>query len=160
LPKTATAVRDKTLLKYEREHVTRLEMQSPSEHIVLTATGPRQYTLEQPVQTTGDGDAISSLLWDIKELKAKDFVAETAEALDLKGPEPPRLRVIVWEKAPTAQEATQYELVFGAEAPDGQGVYVRLGEGPVIYLVGTTEAQRIMSKTVFALRNKKILAST
>ena len=37
LPKTATAVRDKTLLKYEREHVTRLEMQSPGEHIVITA---------------------------------------------------------------------------------------------------------------------------
>ena len=160
LPKTATAVRDKTLLKYEREHVTRLEMQSPSEHIVITTTGPRQYAMEQPVQTIGDGDIISSLLWDIKELKAKDFVAETSDALDLYGLDMPRLRITLWEKAPTAQEATQHALVFGAEAPDGQGIYVRLGEGPIIYLVGTTEAQRIMSKTAFELRNKKILAST
>src|SRR5215471_8496594 len=63
-------------------------------------------------------------------------------------------------KAPTAQEATQHELLLGAEAPDGQGVYARLGEGPVIYLVGKTEAERIMSKTAFDLRNKKIWAFT
>jgi len=160
LPKTVTAVRDKTLLQYEREHITRLEMQAPNEHIVITTTGPRQYAMEQPVQTAGDGDTISSLLWDIKELKAKEFVAETPEALDLYGLDPPRLRITLWEKAPTAQEATQHELVFGTEAPDGQGIYVRLGEGPIIYLVGTAEAQRIMSKTAFDLRNKKVLAYT
>jgi len=160
LPKTATAVRDKTLLQYEREHITRLETQSPNEHIVLTTTGPRQYAMEQPVQTAGDGDAISGLLWDIKELKAKEFVAETSEALELYGLDAPRLRIALWEKAPTAQEATQHALVFGAAAPDGQGIYARLAEAPVIYLVGTTEAQRIMGKTVFDLRNKKIVAFT
>src|SRR5262249_11307395 len=160
LPKTATAVRDKTLLKFKREHITSLEVQSPNEHIIITTTGPRQYTMEQPVQTAGDGDAISSWLWDIKELKAKEFVAEMPEALDLYGLDAPRLRITLWEKPPTAQETTQHTLVFGAEAPDGQGIYVRLGEGPVIYLVGTTEAQRIMSKTASDLRNKKILAST
>jgi Domain of unknown function (DUF4340) len=160
LPKTATAVRDKTLLKYEREHITRLEMQSPSEHIVVTTTGPRQYAMEQPVQTAGDSDTISSLLWDIKELKAKEFVAETPDALERYGLDTPRLRLTLWEKAPTAQEATQHEIIFGSAAPDGQGIYVRLGEGSVIYLVGATEAQRIMSKTAFDLRNKKVLAST
>ncbi len=157
LPKTATVLRDKTLMKYEREHITRLEIQAPDEHIVITNTGPRQYTMEQPVQTPGDGEAIYSLLWDIQDLKAKDFVAETPDALDLYGLDAPRRRITVWEKAPTAQEATQHELLLGAEAPDGQGIYARLGEGPVIYLVGNTEAQRIMSKTAFDLRNKKNL---
>jgi hypothetical protein len=160
VPKTATAVRDKTLMKYEREHITRLEIQAPNEHIVITSTGPRQYTMEQPVQTPGDGDAIYSLLWDIQDLKAKDFVAETPDALDLYGLDAPRQRITVWEKAPAAQEAVQHELLLGAEAPDGQGIYAKLGEGPVIYLVGNTEAQRIMSKTAFDLRNKKIFAFT
>jgi Domain of unknown function (DUF4340) len=160
LPKTATALRDKTLMKYEREHITRLEIQAPNEHMVITSTGPRQYTIEQPVQTPGDGEAIYSLLWDIQDLKAKDFVAETPDALDLYGLDAPRRRITVWEKAPAAQEATQHELLLGAEAPDGQGVYARLGEGPVIYLVGNTETQRIMSKTAFDLRNKKLFAFT
>jgi len=160
LPKTATALRDKTLMKYEREHITRLEIQTPNEHMVITSTGSRQYTMEQPVQTPGDGEAIYSLLWDIQDLKAKDFVAETPDALDLYGLDAPRQRITVWEKAPAAQEATQHELLLGAEAPDGQGIYARLGEGPVIYLVGNTEAQRIMSKTAFDLRNKKIFAFT
>jgi len=160
LPKTATALRDKTLMKYEREHITHLEIQAPNERMVITSTGPRQYTIEQPVQTPGDGEAIYSLLWDIQDLKAKDFVAETPDALDLYGLDAPRRRITVWEKAPAAQEATQHELLLGAEAPDGQGVYARLGEGPVIYLVGNTEAQRIMSKTAFDLRNKKLFAFT
>ena len=160
LPKTATALRDKTLMKYEREHITHLEIQAPNEHMVITSTGPRQYTIEQPVQTPGDGEAIYSLLWDIQDLKAKDFVAETPDALDLYGLDAPRRRITVWEKAPAAQEATQHELLLGAEAPDGQGVYARLGEGPVIYLVGNTETQRIMSKTAFDLRNKKLFAFT
>jgi hypothetical protein len=160
LPKTATALRDKTLLKYEREHITRLEIEAPNEHMVITNTGPRQYTIEQPVQTPGDGDAIYSLLWDIQDLKAKDFVAETPDALDLYGLDAPHRRITVWEKAPAAQEATQHELLLGAEAPDGQGIYARLGAGPVIYLVGNTEAQRIMNKTAFDLRNKKIFALT
>jgi len=116
--------------------------------------------MEQPVQTPGDGDAIYSLLWDIQDLKAKDFVAETPDALDLYGLDAPRQRITVWEKAPAAQEVTQHELLLGAEAPDGQGIYARLGEGPVIYLVGNTEAQRIMSKTALDLRNKKIFAFT
>lgn len=160
LPKTATALRDKTLLHYEREHITRLEMQAPHAHIALTNTGPRQFAMEQPLSTAGDGDAVSSLLWDIRELKAQEFVAETSEALELYGLDTPRLRVTLWEKAPAAQEATRHELVFGAEAPDGQGVYVKLGEGAIIYLVGNAEAQRIMSKTAFDLRNKKLLAFT
>ena len=160
LPKTATALRDKTLMKYDREHITRLEIQAPNEDIVITNTGPRQYTIEQPVQTPGDGDAIYNLLRDIQDLKAKDFVAETPDALDLYGLDAPRRRITVWEKAPTAQEATQHELLLGAEAPDGQGIYARLAEGPVIYLVGNTEAQRIMTKTAFDLRNKKIFAFT
>jgi hypothetical protein len=160
LPKTATTLRDKTLIKFERENVTRLEIQAPNEHIVITSSGPRQYTMEQPVHTPGDSDAIYSLLWDIQDLKVKDFVAETPDALDLYGLDVPQRRITVWEKAPAAQEATQHELILGAEAPDGQGLYARLGAGPVIYLVGNTETQRILSKTAFDLRNKKIFAFT
>ena len=160
LPKTATTLRDKTLIKFERENMTRLEIHAPNEHIVITSSGPRQYTMEQPVHTPGDSDAIYSLLWDIQDLKVKDFVAETPDALDLYGLDVPQWRIAVWEKAPAAQDATQHELVLGAEAPDGQGLYARLGAGPVIYLVGNTETQRIMSKTAFDLRNKKIFAFT
>jgi hypothetical protein len=160
LPKTMRELRDKTLLHYERDHVTRMEVHTPTETLLVTSTGPHQYTLEQPVQAAGDGDAIYSWLWDIRDLKAKDFVAETPEALERYGLDAPRWRCTVWEKAPAAQEPAIYQLVLGAEAPNGEGVYARLGEEPVIYLVGKTEAERIIQKTAFDLRNKKILAFT
>ncbi len=157
MPKTASALRDKTLLRYERDHVTRLEAHTPTETIVVTSTGVRQYTLEQPVHAPGDAEVLSSWLWDIGDLKAKDFVVETPDALSLYGLEAPGWRFTVWEKAPTASEATAHHLSLGSEAPDGQGVYARLGEGPVIYLVGHAEVERLTRHTAFTLRNKKIL---
>jgi hypothetical protein len=159
LPKTATALRDKTLLRYDRDHITRLELHSADEQIVITRTGPRQYQLEQPVSTAGDGDAIYSLLWDLKELKAKDVVAEAPEQLQPYGLEPSRLRVTLWEEAADkTQEARQHTLLIGSEAPENAGTYVRQGDRPTVYLVESAEAQRIVSKTALALRNKKLLA--
>lgn|GEM_PF-1432319 len=160
LPKTTAAVRDKTLLRYERDHVTRLELRTPQEHMVLQSDAPRQYTFEQPFKTSGDGDAIYSWLWDIRDLKALDFVAETPEALTLYGLDVPRWHLALWDKTPSAQEAARHELLIGAEAPDHRGMYARLGADPVIYLVGHAEAKRIMQKTAFDLRDKKILPFT
>lgn len=157
LPKTATALRDKTILQYDREHITRLELHAPDGEMVITRTGPRQYRLEQPIATDGDSDTIYSLLWDLKELKAKDFIAETSEASGTYGLEPPRRRVTLWEKPSDNAPETTHTLLFGAEAPDKQGTYVKLAAPPTIFLVDSLEAQRLMGRTVFELRNKKLL---
>jgi hypothetical protein len=159
LPKTATALRDKTLLQYNRERISRIELQSPDEHTVITRTGPRHYKLEQPVSAEGDNEAISSLLWDLKELKAKDFVAERPASLASYGLESPRLRVTLSEEpSGKTQKTTQHTILFGDDAPDQRGTYVRVTTQPTIYLVDRSEAQRIISTTAFDLRNKKILA--
>jgi hypothetical protein len=147
-------------MRYERDQITHLELHTPREHLVVHSSAPRQYILEQPFSTPGDSDAIYSWLWDIRDLKAKDFVAEALDALDLYGLDIPRWHMVIWDKAPNAQDPTRHELLIGAEAPDGQGMYARLGEEPVIYLVGKAEAQRIMSRTAFDLRDKKILPFT
>jgi hypothetical protein len=158
LPKTATALRDKILLHYDREHIVRLELQTPEGQIVITRTGPRQYKLEQPVATDGDSDAIYSLLWDLKELKAKDFVADTAAAPGSYGLEPPRRRITLWEKPSDNAPETQHTLLFGDENPEHQGTYVQIAERPTIALVDSLEAQRLSGRTIFDLRNKKLLA--
>jgi Domain of unknown function (DUF4340) len=159
LPKTAAALRDNTLLLYDRDRITRLELRSADEQIAITRTGARQYRLEQPVNAAGDGDAIYSLLWDLKELKAKEFAAEAPEQLEPYGLEPPRLRVTLWEEAADkGQDVRQYTLLFGSQAAEQEGIYVRQGDQPTVYLVDNGEAQRIMSKTAFALRDKKLLA--
>ena len=160
LPKTLTALRDKTLVPYERDQITRLELQSPAEHIILHNTGPRQYTMEQPWHTSGDGEAIYSLLWDIQALKAKEFVAETPAALEAYGLDTPGVRIVLSEKAPNTQEVKQYTLLFGAEAPEAQGVYVKRADAPTIYLVDKAAAQHISDKTAFDLRNRKLLTFT
>lgn len=157
LPTTAAGWRDKTLLQYDREHITRLELTAPQSTIHITRSGVRQYTLEQPMQAQGDSDTILSLLWDLKELKAKDIVADAPEALGVYGLEVPRLRITVQEERPN-QTAVQQTILFGTEADTG--VYVMLPDRPTVYLVDMQAAKRFLETTVFALQNKKILAFT
>lgn len=161
LPKTATALRDNTLLRYERDRIARLEMLSADERIVITRTGERQYQLEEPFQTAGDADTIYGLLGDLHELKAQDFVTEAPEQLTPYGLAPPRLRVTLWEEPVDKTAAvTQATLLFGGTAPAQKGMYVQLADRPTVYLVDGTAAQRILSKTAFALRDKKLLTFT
>lgn len=160
LPKTATGLRDKTLLKFERDHVARLERHTPGETLLITQTGQRQYAIEQPKAVAGDGDAIYSLLWDVRELKIKEFVAEAPATYDAYGLTTPRLRLTLWEKPPTAPDTTQHMLLMGADAADGQGVYVMTSTSAAVYLVGSAEAQRLLAKTAFDLQYKKLLSFT
>ena len=159
LPKTASALREKTLLRYERDHVARLEWQSANEQMVIVRTGARQYQLEQPVQTPGDGEAIYGLLWDLKELKVKEFIDDSPARLDPYGLTTPRLRITLWEESADQGQATrQHILLFGNEAPEQQGTYVQLGDRPAVYLVESSAAQKVLGKTSFELRYKKLLA--
>ena len=159
LPKTPAALRDKTILHYDHERITRLELLSAEHRTVITRTGPRQYRLEQPVNAAGDSDAISRLLWELKDLKAKDFVAEMSDDLATYGLAPPRFQVTLWEEASdAAQDVQQHTLHFGNAASETQGIYVRVAQRPTVYVVDSLAAQRLIEKTAFELRNKKILA--
>lgn len=157
MPKTATALRDKTLLHVEREHIASIDLQSPSSHITIASIGPRQYTLQQPVDAAGDSDAIDSLLWELKALKAKDIVAEASTEPAAYGFDVPQLRVTLRETSSETSQPPQV-LLFGAEVPKKQGLYARLADRPTIYLVDSLEAERILKTTAFDLRDKKIVA--
>jgi hypothetical protein len=159
LPKTPAALRDKTILPFDRERITRLELLSADNRTIITRAGPRQYKLEQPVSAEGDSEAISRLLGELQELKAKDFTAETSDDLATYGLASPRFQVTLWEEASgPAQDVRHHTLHFGNAASDTQGVYVRVAERPTIYLVDSLAAQRLMDMTAVELRNKKILA--
>lgn len=157
LPKSATALRDKTLLQFERDQIARIEMQSSDRHISMIKTAPRQYRLAQPIATAADNDTVYSLLWDLQALQAKTIVAETSAKLAPYGLDVPRLRVTLFEASPTASAPSQ-TLLFGTEAPEQQGRYAKVAARPTIYLVDHTAAERLVTKTAFDLRDKKLLA--
>jgi hypothetical protein len=159
LPKTIAAFRDKTLLRYARERISRLELLSTETRTVITRTGPRQYQLEQPVSTAGDSEAIYRFLEELHALQAKDSIAETSDDLATYGLAPPRFQVTLWEEAgDTAGDVRQHILHFGNAASHAQGIYARVAERPTIYLVDSLAAQQLMEKTAFELRNKKLFA--
>jgi hypothetical protein len=158
LPKTAAALRDKTLIQYDRERITRLELRSVDSQTVITRTAPGQYAIEQPVSAEGDSEAVMRLLQEVQELKAKDFIAETLPDPEAYGLASPRFQITLWEQTTDQeQEVRQHVLSFGNTAPDTPGVYARVAERPTVYLVDHLAAQRLMEKTASELRNKRIL---
>lgn len=121
LPTGAEALRDRRLLVYELDDVERLEAASAEETVVLERRGERDWVMTKPRAASADGSAVRSFLWELKALRAKDFLdrADPKEArfglarparsflLNLKGQsEPLRLEV-------------------GGEVTGGAGSYVR-----------------------------------
>lgn len=159
LPKTVTAWRDKTLLQYDSEHITRLDIAAPEGPISVVRTAPEQYALEQPEEATADADAWVNLLWELREIKAKDFVTETLATPADYGLDIPRRQITLWESLPgtTPPEVVPHTLRLGAATPEGNGVYVQLADQPAVYLIDPAEAQRLFEISAFTLRDKKIL---
>ena len=54
LPKTPNRLRDQTLLRFDRERVVSLELESPHEQIKILRTGKRQFQLVQPHDEAAD----------------------------------------------------------------------------------------------------------
>jgi hypothetical protein len=159
LPKTPTALRDKTLLHYAREQITRLEFSAAADHTVITRTDRGHYTIDTPISADADQEAMHRLLEELQGLKAKDFVIEIPDDLATYGFAPPRLQITLWEQvADKAQDVRQHTLYFGNEAIEQQGVYVRVAGRPTVYLVDRLAAQRLIETTAVDLRHKKILA--
>lgn len=158
-PKTVATWRDKTLLKFDRDRVARLEMQTPETQVLVSSTAPQHYTLEQPEQAPGDSQAVYRLLWDILELKATDIVTDAPEGLAAYGLETPRLRLTVVENPPaeSQQEAHIHTLLLGSEAAENKGIYAQKGHASTVYLVERQGAERLLNTTAFALRDKKLL---
>jgi hypothetical protein len=125
LPKTPAALRDKTLLHYDRERITRLEILSADNRLVITRTGPHQYQLEQPVSAAGDNEAIDRMLQELHELRATDFSAETPHDLAAYGLARHVSRSLCGREWEYRRGRAATRLHFGSALPNGQG-YARV----------------------------------
>lgn len=82
LPDGAADLRERRLLVYELKDVERLEAASPEETVVLERRGERDWTIREPAEAAADDSAVRNFLWDLKALRAEEFLdgADPAEA--------------------------------------------------------------------------------
>ena len=145
--KSAFDLRDKTILKFERDKVDSLELASKGGAIQLTKSGT-DWKLVKPVQAPADFTAVEGVLGQLQS--AQMLAVESAEATDLRkyGLDRPEVTATV------GAGSTRAVLQIGAKADD-QGFFARDVSKPVVFRVSTTVADELR-KTAFDMRRKEI----
>jgi len=80
LPKTTAAIRNKSLVEFDRDKVARLEIESPRGHLALAREQDR-WRITQPQALPADQVAAGSVVMRLRGLRAQAFLAEDASGL-------------------------------------------------------------------------------
>jgi hypothetical protein len=129
LPRTATDLREKSIVAFERDKVERIALESPKGKVVLAKEGEK-WTLVEPEKLKADEGEVNQLLSAAVNLKAQEFVAEDAASVGrLLGK--PEARLSLTEKG-----ATQPKVLLLTPAKEKRGASARAyaareGQGPV-----------------------------
>lgn len=165
LQKTPTDFRDKTILAFDPTKTTRVELRSKDGTIVAAKAG-EEWRLEQPIQTRADSFAIERLLSVVRDLKAKEFVAEGTRDIAKYGLSRPDIRVTISERDAAASKTVLIARRGGGasqgveEAPPGgeKGeAYIALEGGRQVFLVDGKILEDLR-KSPLDLRAKRLLA--
>lgn len=97
VPMSAAALRDKRVLAYDRSRLTRVELESPKGKVALALEGST-WRITAPTSLPADETALGRMLSQIADLRATEFVAESAPGLAPYGLDRPQVRVTVWER--------------------------------------------------------------
>ncbi|HSF07691.1 MAG TPA: DUF4340 domain-containing protein [Methylomirabilota bacterium] len=153
LPKATAAIRDKTVVDFERDQVTGLEIEGPRGSVALSREGER-WTITRPQPLPADQVEAGAVLMSLKNMRARAFLAEDASAVPRYLERPTvRANVALKEGAPLT--------VLLAPAPEKREgrpmAYAAVaGRGPVVLVEASllTEVGRSLTE----LRDRTLVA--
>jgi hypothetical protein len=155
LNKQVKDLRDKQLLAFQDDEVTRVEITpAGGETVTLTRKDKDAWTVA-PGDHPADATEVRSYLSSLRTLRATDFPDDAPTDLAKYGLQEPRLLVTV----ATGQDgATTRSLAVGAESSAGsqKQVYARRGDQPTVYALGDWTF-RTLNKTAGQFRDKTVL---
>jgi hypothetical protein len=150
VPTSVAGLRDKTVLAFDRTKVERMELESPKGKVTLAAEGGA-WRITAPVTLPADDTIMSQLLWKVRDLRAKEFVAHDAK-LGRFGLDRPQVRLTLWE-----QEAKDPKTLLLALGKDREQAYAAVGGGgPIVVVDGkvveelSRSPQDLQDRAVFA----------
>jgi hypothetical protein len=134
LNRSTFELRDKTLLKFERDKVDGVEMNAGGKTVQLAKDGT-EWKLTQPLQVRADYGAVEGLIGKLQTTAIKSIVADSASAADLKkyGFDKPTAKVDLKLGSASAT------LLLGGTAED-KTVYARDASKPAVVTVESTLA--------------------
>ena len=81
--RTTFDLRDKTLLKFEREKVDALDINAGGKTTAIAKDGG-EWKMSRPIQTKADFGSVEGLVGRLQTVQMKSIVADTASPADLK----------------------------------------------------------------------------
>lgn len=123
LPKNVAVLRDKTVVAFDRDRLSRIELESPKGTVTLVKAGDR-WRITAPEALPADTALVSSLLFQLKEARAQAYLPDVRFT--------PTVRVSLWEGQ--AQTPTVLALAPSRETRGGQpSAYAEVaGHGPAV----------------------------
>jgi hypothetical protein len=147
LPKHVAALRDKTVVAFDREKLTKLELESPKGAVTLTREG-EQWRITAPQALPADNSVVGTLLFQLRELKAQGFLDDVRMT--------PAVKVSLWETGVTTPKVLTL-----APSPDTRGgqpsAYAAVAGQPQIVLVDAKVLGEL-SRSVTELRDHALFA--
>lgn len=152
VPKTVAALRDKVVLAYAYDKVSRVELQHARGTVTLERDGS-SWKITAPEALKADPGAINGLLWKIRDLRATAFLGETAADIPRYLPKP-EVTVRLWEEG--AKEPKTLLLGASSLKRAGQAAAVAAveGQGPVVLV--DARALEDLAKTAADLRDRSL----
>lgn len=153
LPKSLAELRDKTVVEYDREKVTRLEVESPKGRVVL-AKENGQWQIKEPEGLKADDAEVGGLLWKLKDLKAESFLAEGSGAAG-RYIARPQVKISLWEQGGQAPKTVL--LAPARDKRDGKSVAYAsvLGQGSLVLV--DSKALEDLARSTTDLRDRSLL---
>jgi hypothetical protein len=154
VPKNVAAARDKTVVAFERDKVTRVDVESPRGAVTLTREADR-WRITQPTPLPADPVEAGALLSALKNLKAQAFLSEDASGI-ARWLGHPEVKVTI-----TEQGAAAPRILLLAPSPERRGgqpsAYAAVaGQGPVVLV--EAKALTDLGKSVNDLRDRTLVS--
>jgi hypothetical protein len=154
VPASGMALRDKTVFAYDRSKLERVEVEGPKGKVAL-ALADGVWRITAPTELRADDNATNVLLGRARDLKALDFVAETADRLAAYGLDRPQVRLTVWEK-----EAKEPRALVLAPVPGKDTAYATVaGAGPAPVVTVDGKALADLARSVQDLRDRSLFGA-
>lgn len=154
LPKTVAVLRDKVVVDFDRDKLTRLELETPKGKVTLTREKDR-WRITAPEALPADRVEVGAVLARLRELRAQGFLTDDASGV-ARYLGRPEVRVAL-----TGEGAGEPTTVLLAPSPERRGgqpsAYAAVaGRGPVVLV--DAKALGELARSVTELRDRTLLA--
>ena len=125
--RTPFDLRDKTILKFDRDKVAAVEIMRPKDSVVLAKDGSR-WNLSKPIRATADYSTVEGMIGQIQSAQMVALTANEAKDLKQYGLDKPQVTATI------VSEGAKATLLIGKSSSDGS-YYARDAARPMIFTI-------------------------